>query len=298
MGRLTKAQEKKHDEAMALLSLTRKLNAEEIEFVYRHYSPLATHRVSKGAIFFTPYEMASDFAVFARIDFGARVIDYAAGIGVLTHHMLILEQFDHGKDAKHHICVEIEPEFVQIGKKLLPQVEWICGNIFDKDLMQSLSTFEVGIANPPFGAIPSLEPAKTWMKAKLPAHLATVELMLRMCKHGGFAILPRVDTDYPSDSHCVVSENVQRLRTAFPKTCLSVMQLPDPTQKFMGADPNVVITNINVDDVEFKVPYGFDDLEHKWQTATVVESKLLQLELTGTTPSPSPLSTAGESRVQ
>lgn len=36
MARLTKPQEKKHDDALALLSLGRRLTDEETEFVFRH----------------------------------------------------------------------------------------------------------------------------------------------------------------------------------------------------------------------------------------------------------------------
>ena len=148
MKRLTRLQEKQHDEALALLSLNRKLKDDESEFAFRHYSPMATHRVAKGAIYFTPYEIASDFAVMARWQGSGRVIDYAAGIGGLTHHMLLAEYWD--EKPKHHVCVEIEREFVDVGKKLLPQVEWVCGNIFDRDLMASLGTFAMGIARTKF----------------------------------------------------------------------------------------------------------------------------------------------------
>ena len=172
MARLTKAQEKQHDEALALVSLNRMLKDDEIEFVFRHYSPMATHRVAKGAIFFTPYEIASDFAVMARWQGSGRVIDYAAGIGGLTHHMLLAEYWDESPAklaTKHHVCVEIEREFVELGKKLLPQVEWVCGRwhdnpalhelraalyrraiVFDRALMESLGTFDMGIARTNF----------------------------------------------------------------------------------------------------------------------------------------------------
>jgi len=262
MGRLTKLQEKKHDEALALLSLIRRLEDEEVEFVYRHYNPMATHRIAKGAIYFTPFDLAALFAVFARIEWKTRIVDLAAGTGLLTYHMLRAEQFDSRDERKHHVCVEIEDEFVQVGKKLLPHVEWIRGNIFDRDLLESLGTFGVGIANPPFGHIPSLQPARSWMKSALPAHLATLEVMVRLCQQGGFAILPRVDTDYPSDTHRNLSMSVQRLRAAFPGVHLSVLQIPEPgEQKFVGADPNVVITELNTDECEFEQPYGFADVK-------------------------------------
>ena len=262
MGRLSKVQEKAHDDALALASLTRRLKDEEVEFVFRNYQPMATHRVAQGAIFFTPYEMASDFAVMARLNCGGRVIDYAAGIGVLTHHMVLMERWDSRDEAKQHVCVEIEPEFVELGKKLVPEAEWVSGNIFDREFMQSLGTFKMGIANPPFGSNPSLKSAKSWMKAKLPAHLATVELMLRMCELGGFAIIPRVDQEYQPDRVGSLSQNLTRLYTAFPGLrvfmCLELDHGLYP--RFSGANPDAVIVDVSTDDMTIPLPIGFDDV--------------------------------------
>ena len=285
MARLTRLQEKKHDEALSLLSLNRKLKDEETEFVFRHYSAMATHRVAKGAIrwsvigalllaaqygrsIVTPYEIASELAVMARLQGGGRVIDYAAGIGVLTHHMLISEYWD--AKPKHHVCVEIDPEFVEVGKKLLPRVEWVCGNIFDRDLVQSLGTFTMGIANPPFGAVPSLASGKEWLKAKVPAHLATVELMVRMCQHGGCAsccwrvIMPRVDQEYQPQTGRL-SDALQRLLTAFPGLHVGMcMDLDwDQYPKWQGANPDTVIVDVSVNDVDDSIPLGFADVNQE-----------------------------------
>ena len=267
MARITHVQEKAHDDALALLSLTRRLKDEEIEFVYRHYNPMATHRVTKGAIFFTPYEIASDLAVMARLNCGGRVLDYAAGIGVLTHHMLQSEYWDTGDEVKHHVCVEIEAEFVEVGKKLLPQVEWICGNIFDLDLMQSLGVFKMGIANPPFGAIPSIRDAKKWMKAQVPTHLATIEMMVRMCELGGIILMPRADQEYQRDRDSqrryTVSTALERLLIAFPGLRVGACMELDWNQypKWQGTDPDVVIANVSVDDMDAPIPFGFADVK-------------------------------------
>ena len=262
MARLTKPQEKKHDEALSLLSLNRKLKDEETEFVFRHYSAMATHRVAKGAIYFTPYEIASELAVMARLQGGGRVIDYAAGIGVLTHHMLISEYWD--AKPKHHVCVEIDPEFVEVGKKLLPRVEWVCGNIFDRELVQSLGTFTIGIANPPFGVVPSLASGKVWLKAKVPAHLATVELMVRMCQYGGFVIMPRVDQEYQPQTGRL-SDALQRLLTAFPGLHVGMcMDLDwDQYPKWQGANPDTVIVDVSVNDMDDSIPLGFADVNQE-----------------------------------
>jgi phospholipid N-methyltransferase len=260
MARLTRQQEREHDDALALLSLTRALTLDEKEFVFRHYHPMATHRVSKGGIFFTPYEIANDLAVMARLNCGGRVIDLAAGIGVLTHHMLLQEQWDTRADAKHHVCVELDPEFVEVGQKLLPQVEWICGDIFDAHRMSALGAFQTAISNPPFGSVPTTAGRKG-LQAHVPAHLATVELMVRMCELGGHLIMPRADQEYQPATR-THSRALQRLLTAFPGLRVSMCQDLDwdGYSKWQGAHPDAVIADVSVNDLADPAPFGFPEI--------------------------------------
>ena len=50
-------------------------------------------------------------------------------------------------------CVEINPRYVEIGKKLLPEATWICADVFD--VWQELGRFDTAIANPPYGRVKS-----------------------------------------------------------------------------------------------------------------------------------------------
>ncbi len=281
MGRLTQLEEKAHDDALALLSLTRVLSNDEVDFVYRHYSPLATHRVAQNAIYFTPPEAAALLAIYARMEGRARIIDLAAGIGILTHHMLLAERWDDHTAAKQHVCVELDAEFVAVGRKLLPQVEWVCGNSFDPDLMHALGSFDAGIANPPFGQIPALKAAKTWLRARVPAHLATVEVMLRMCRQGGTILLPRNDQNIQRERRTEPSSVLKRMYTAWPGVQVSMDAdldgLCDDEGKplrWHGADPDVVVADVNIDDAKFELPYGWSDARRGARTPTLAPTRI------------------------
>src|SRR3990172_7934858 len=82
MGKITKRQTKLHDQVMDLIHSDRSLSRDEIEFCFRNFNPLATHNVGKGAIFFTPVDLAWELAVMTQPK-GA-VIDLCAGIGVTS----------------------------------------------------------------------------------------------------------------------------------------------------------------------------------------------------------------------
>lgn len=142
--KLTKPELKLHEEAMRILTQPR-LTDDEKEFVLDHYHPGATNNLTKAAIFFTPRALANTTAMFAASD--GHILDACAGIGALAYHA----QF-HGNPDRI-TCIEQNPEFVEIGRKIVPDAEWIRGDIFEqvKD-----RTFTTGLSNPPFGNICTL----------------------------------------------------------------------------------------------------------------------------------------------
>ena len=46
------------------------------------------------------------------------------------------------------VCVEVNPAYVEVGRKILPQAQWICGDVF---ALPDLGWFDLAISNPPFG---------------------------------------------------------------------------------------------------------------------------------------------------
>lgn len=146
MAKLTKQESKLHQQAEALLSKDI-LSIDDKEFILTHWHPAAAFDVGASGAFFTPFELAKDF----RIDAGTgRIIDLCAGIGSLAYWC---RNFTWGSEVPAElVCVEINPAYVEIGKKILPEATWICANVFDVPDMD-LGYFDHAIANPPFGKV-------------------------------------------------------------------------------------------------------------------------------------------------
>jgi predicted RNA methylase len=82
---------------------------------------------------------------------GRRVVDIGAGTGRLAHAVLCANLWN--PKQVRVTAVEFNPEYVRIGGRLLPEVEWIEGDFYDLTLWQSLPRFDEAISNPPFGKI-------------------------------------------------------------------------------------------------------------------------------------------------
>jgi predicted RNA methylase len=138
MSRLSKAQIKAHEQAVALLAKDR-LNDDEREFVLDNWQESARHINSAAGAFFTPSTLAPSVVCYAN---GAEtIIDLCAGIGCLGLWAWWLS----GGKARV-TCVEINPDYVAVGRKLFPEAEWICGSVEDVR-----GQWDCAISNPPFG---------------------------------------------------------------------------------------------------------------------------------------------------
>lgn len=138
MSRLSKKQIAEHRRAIALLAQER-LNDDEREFVLDNWQESANHINSAAGAFFTPGSLARSTVCYAS---GAEtIVDLCAGIGCLG---LWAWWWSAGK-AKV-TCVEVNPDYVAVGRKLFPEATWICGSV------EELSgSYDCAIANPPFG---------------------------------------------------------------------------------------------------------------------------------------------------
>lgn len=146
MSKLTKAEAKAHQQACDLLKKD-SLTEDEKEFVFRNWFESATHVNSAAGAFFTPFDLALDFALDAG---GGRIIDLCAGIGMLSYAVLCRSRC--AETAPRLTCVEINPAYVEVGRKLVPEAEWICASVFDV-IGMNLGRFDCAISNPPFGTI-------------------------------------------------------------------------------------------------------------------------------------------------
>lgn len=146
MAKLTKAQNKEHMRAISLLNQDA-LSEDDIEFIYRNWHEGADHNNSLAGAFFTPFDLAMDFALDVG---GNRIIDLCAGIGMLTYACQMRNWYD--KQDMEFVCVERNPDYVEIGKKLVPDARWICADVFDV-IEMGLGKFDTAISNPPFGNV-------------------------------------------------------------------------------------------------------------------------------------------------
>lgn len=146
MAKLTKAQARLHAEAVALLAKDR-LKEDEREFVFAHWQAGASHINTTAGAFFTPMGLAWDLAIDVG---GETILDLCAGIGALAYACFHRGSYDRDR-ARRLTCVELNPDYVEVGRKLLPEARWICADAFSD--LRELGRFDWVVANPPFGAI-------------------------------------------------------------------------------------------------------------------------------------------------
>lgn len=168
------------------------------DFIFTYWMPGAEHSIGKGGIFFTPPEYALSVAWVSSAT--GRVLEPTAGIGVIAHKLIQFRGLQPG--CVDITCIEQQPKFVEIGKRLIPEATWLCGDT--ADILPKLPMFDSCIGNPPFGRVPTL---------KGEAHYLICSLMCRHTKHGGVMLLPanahdqQSTGDKPSTSYSSWSED-------------------------------------------------------------------------------------------
>lgn len=180
MAKLTKAQRKAHAEAEAILTKDR-LTEDERDFVLRNWHEGANFINGAAGAFFTPYDLASDFA----IDAGAgRVIDLCAGIGGLAFHVARRAAWSSTRTTEL-TCIEINPRYVEIGRKLVPDARWINADLFDwRDL--DLGRYDAAIGNPPFGRVRRSGNGPRYRGPDFEFH--AIDIAAELADHGAFLI--------------------------------------------------------------------------------------------------------------
>lgn len=155
MGKISKRQMQKHQEALKILEKN-VLSHDEKEFVFENYHEGATNMNNLVSAHFTPESIALSMAHCIRTkDF---IVDLCAGIGMLSYKAFRFYQCGSidSEPRLTGICVENCTEYYNIGRKLLPEFHWINGDIFDDNIISEIQeltkdkTFSI-ISNPPFG---------------------------------------------------------------------------------------------------------------------------------------------------
>lgn len=149
MGKLTKAEIKAHNRAKDLLSLDRDLTQDEIFQVIDGWHEGASHSNAAHSAFFTPYELAMHLALEAPGR--GRILDLCSGIGILS--LAIRMHNEQTPGDIEFTLVELNPDYCDVARKLLPHATVICGSIFDEETIRKVGdNFDFVVSNPPFGA--------------------------------------------------------------------------------------------------------------------------------------------------
>lgn len=165
MAKLTKPQAKAHAEVEAILKQDR-LSDDDRLFVIENWQESARHINSIAGAFFTPWGLACDFA----IEVGpGRIIDLCAGMGTLSLACLWHNRVGHSGHVTEIVCVEANPDYAAVGRKLVPEARWIVGDVFD--LPADLGRFDTAISNPPFGAIKRVASAPRFTGRQFEMHV-------------------------------------------------------------------------------------------------------------------------------
>lgn len=178
MAKLTKNQSKKHLQAMELVNSDRTLTYDEKTFVLEHYHESQGQLNSLAGAFFTPPGLARDFTI--EVPYYGSIIDMCAGIGVLSFNA-----FHSSESGRDITCVERCIEYVHVGRRILPEANWINADIFDVEFPK---VFETAISNPPFGHIKEDSYSGAYTGGEF--EYKVIELASRIAKYGVF-ILPQ-----------------------------------------------------------------------------------------------------------
>jgi predicted RNA methylase len=158
MAKLTRRELAAHQAAIALIDSERPLTLAEIEQCFSDWHEGATSNQTEASAFFTPVDMASDMRL-EMPNYGT-FVDLCAGTGRLAYFaggQASYPEFRPRYDRM--ICVERNPEYVRIGKRLFPDAEWICGDALDPAVIRQIGKVDVAFCNPPFGTTTKSEHA-------------------------------------------------------------------------------------------------------------------------------------------
>ena len=195
MGSITKQQLKRHEQAEEILwGNDTKLTHDQVAFCLEHWDPraLAGKQVAQNQAYFTPLSLALDAGKYIGGD-GRLVVDIGAGIGRLAYAVLCANWWDTRQ--VQVTAVELNPEYVAVGRRLLPEVTWVQGDMYDVALWQNLPRFDKAISNPPFGQVLT-DCDTTWIGYRGPAGLMAASIGLQVARLGVTMILPQTQTPF------------------------------------------------------------------------------------------------------
>lgn len=271
--KLSKLQRKQHGEAESLLSLGRTLKEDERMFVLDHWLPGATGDPGIHGVFFTPRSIAESISYYPS---EGPVIDACAGIGRLAFHCWLASKWsNHPKFTL--TCVEFNSNYVEVGRRVLPEAEWIRADLTDYAAsLDGKRPFREAISNPPYGKVPTL---REWRGYTGPAHLVAAAVLGDITRYGGWMIVPEADIAQSFRSQGRVVEDssfYQKFRAARPDLSLSHYShdFSQYRSEWMGASPNVTLADLDIREIADSEPEDADKPEEPASIATFTQPLL------------------------
>jgi hypothetical protein len=197
--KLSKQQSKLHQQALDLVHSDKALTWEERKFILENYFEAQGQLNALAGAFFTPYELARDFSIEARMADGRwSMVDLCAGIGMLS--------FACDRDETDITCVEFCEDYVTVGKRVMPNAKWIHGDVFTVEL----GRYDFAVSNPPFGAIKGDQFKGKYTGGQF--EYKVIELASRLVTYGVF-ILPQQSAPFRlSGVQCYREEETDKPR--------------------------------------------------------------------------------------
>ncbi|MFJ3109954.1 methyltransferase [Pseudomonas putida] len=174
MAKLSKVAAKLHQQALDLVHSDKRLTLDDRYFILEHFHESATNMNGLAGAFFTPEGLANDLSV--EVQECNSLIDLCAGIGRLA--------FACRERAERIVCVELNPEYAKVGMRVMPEAEWIVGDVFS---LHDLGRFDVAISNPPFGAVKTGK-AFNGRYTGASFEYKVIEVASQIADHGAFII--------------------------------------------------------------------------------------------------------------
>lgn len=178
MSKLTKAQAKAHAEAEAILGKD-VLTEDDKWFVLEHWREDARHMNGTAGAFFTPPGLARDLCI--EVGGVSSIVDLCAGIGTLA----FMAQARMGPSPRL-VCVERNPDYVAVGRKIVPEATWVCADVFDAAQLAALGRFDMALSNPPFGATPRTGSGPNYRGRAFEYHV--IDVASGMATYGAFIV--------------------------------------------------------------------------------------------------------------
>lgn len=214
MAKLTKQESDNHKKVMDLIKSDRTLTFDEKWFILENYHEGATNINSLAGAFFTPVYLARDFALEI---FGDTVIDLCAGIGCLS--FFAVNKYDINEAPKELVCVELNHDYIEIGKRVVPEADWIHGDALE---YKAPKIFEQCISNPPFGKIKTSECSTLKYKGS-EFEYKIIEKASTLSKYGSF-ILPQMSAGFKySGTNYYIRNEVQKYKKFNKETSLEIL---------------------------------------------------------------------------